>query len=71
MARSGHILLKLLATRSLPGNSSREDSLLPVWFGVTKEQASDYSSILVSRVAVNRSFGEEAVVAHQLIRLIR
>jgi TIR domain len=48
----------------------REDFLLPVWCGVTKEQVFEYSPSLADRVAVDWSLGEEEVV-RQLIRVIR
>jgi len=48
----------------------KEDFLLPVWFGVTKEQVFEYSPSLADRVAVDWSIGEEEVV-RQLYRVIR
>jgi len=48
----------------------RQDFLLPVWFGVTKEQVFDYSPSLADRVGVNWDLGVEEVV-RRLLRVIR
>lgn len=48
----------------------REDFLLPVWFGVTKEQVYEYSPSLADRVAADWGLGEEEVV-RRLYRGIR
>jgi len=48
----------------------KEDFLLPVWFGVTKEQVYEYSPSLADRVAADWSLGEEEVV-RRLYRGIR
>ena len=48
----------------------REDFLLPVWFGVTKEQVFEYCPSLADRVGVNWNLGEEEVV-RRLYRVIR
>lgn len=48
----------------------REDFLLPVWFGVTKEQVYEYSPSLADRVAADWSLGEDEVV-RRLYRGIR
>lgn len=48
----------------------KEDFLLPVSFGVTKEQVYEYSPSLADRVAADWSLGEEEVV-RRLYRGIR
>ena len=48
----------------------KEDFLLPVWFGVTKEQVYEYSPSLADRVAADWRLGEEEVV-RRLYRGIR
>lgn len=40
----------------------REDFLLPVWYGVTKEEVFDYSPSLADRLGVNWDLGEKEVV---------
>ncbi|HSN93344.1 MAG TPA: toll/interleukin-1 receptor domain-containing protein [Anaeromyxobacteraceae bacterium] len=41
----------------------QRDFLLPVWYGVTKQQVFDYSPSLVDRLGVNWDLGEDEVVA--------
>lgn len=48
----------------------KEDFLLPVWFGVTKEQVYEYCPSLADRVAADWDLGEEEVV-RRLYRGIR
>lgn len=48
----------------------REDFLLPVWFGVTKEQVYEYSPSLANRVGADWDLGEEEVV-RRLYQVIR
>lgn len=48
----------------------KQDVLLPVWFGITKEQVYEFSPSLADRVAVDWSLGEDEVV-RRLYRAMR